>query len=70
MVTPMIRSVVRNVLGSEIVVGGARRPTRVLDLADQRDAIESTVERMVRGEATKAGLEVNQLRLGESVIPP
>jgi hypothetical protein len=69
-VTPMIRSVVRNVVGSEIVVGGARRPTRVLDLADQRDAIESTVERMVREEATKAGLEVNQLRFGESVIPP
>jgi len=69
-VTPMIRSVVRNVVGSEIVVGGARRPTRVLDLVDQRDAIESTVERMVREEAAKTGLEVNQLRFGESVIPP
>ncbi len=69
-VTPMIRSVVRNVVGSEIEVGGVRRPTRVLGLVDQRDAIEGTVERLVRVEAAKAGLEVNQLRFGESVIPP
>lgn len=69
-VTPMIRSVVRNVVGSEIVVAGQRRATRVLDLVDQRDAIETTIERLVREEALKAGLEVNQLRFGESVIPP
>jgi hypothetical protein len=42
----------------------------VLDLVDQRDAIETTIERLVREEALKAGLEVNQLRFGESVIPP
>lgn len=69
-ITPMIRSVVRNVVGSEIEVGGTRRPTRVLDLIDHRDAIETTIERLVREEAAKAGLEVNQLRLGESVLPP
>jgi hypothetical protein len=69
-ITPMIRSVVRNVVGSEIVVNGERRATKALDLIDQREAIENTIEQIVRVESSRAGVDIMQLRFGESVIPP
>ena len=77
--TPLIRSIVRNVAGSNIrlpkregdqIVGYEVRPTRVLDLIENREAIEDTIEDQIKREARKAGVEIREIRLGEPMIPP
>jgi SPFH domain / Band 7 family len=77
--TPLIRSIVRNVAGSTIripkkegdkIVGYDVRPTRVLDLIENREAIENTIEDQIKTEARKAGVEIKEIRLGEPAIPP
>jgi hypothetical protein len=77
--TPLIRSIVRNVAGSTIripkkegdkIVGYDVRPTRVLDLIENRGAIEDTIEEQIKIEARKAGVEIKEIRLGEPAIPP
>ncbi len=77
--TPLIRSIVRNVAGSTIniphkdaagVVTFETRPTRVLDLIENRVAIETTIEDQIKIEARKAGVEIKEIRLGEPAIPP
>jgi hypothetical protein len=77
--TPLIRSIVRNVAGSSIriprkengvIVGYDYRPTRVLDLIENREAIEDTIEDQIKIEARKAGVEIKEIRLGEPAIPP
>ena len=77
--TPAIRSIVRNVAGSNIrvpvkkngkITGYEVRPTRVLDLIENRDAIENTIEAVIKAEARKAGVEIKEIRLGEPAIPP
>ncbi len=77
--TPLIRSIVRNVAGSTIrlprkedgkIVGYDYRPTTVLDLIENREAIEDTVEDQIKQEARKAGVEIKEIRLGEPAIPP
>ena len=81
--TPAIRSIVRNVSGSSIrvperdadgrLVEPRRwtvRPTRVLDFIENRNAIEETIDQLIRIEGRKAGIEVKEIRLGEPAIPP
>jgi hypothetical protein len=81
--TPAIRSIVRNVAGSSIRVpvknedGTLKdppefvfRPTRVLDLIENRDAIEQTIEGLIKVEGRKAGVEIKEIRIGEPAIPP
>ena len=81
--TPAIRSIVRNVAGSPVrvrdknadgsVIEPAQytiRPTRVLDLIENRDAIEQTIESQIKIEGRKAGVEIKEIRLGEPSIPP
>lgn len=75
--TPAIRSIVRNVAGSEIEVPDPtdptrriRRQTRVLDLIENRDALEQAIETAVKREGRKAGVEITEIRLGEPAIPP
>ncbi len=77
--TPSIRSIVRNVAGSNIlvprkegdkIVGYEERPTRVLDFIENREAIESRIKEKVTIEARKAGVEIKEIRLGKSAIPP
>ena len=60
--TPAIRSVIRN------VVGGKGR--KVLDLQEQRAEIESLVEKRIQPEGQKAGLSIREVRFGEPIIPP
>ena len=66
--TPVIRSIVRNVAGSSItlpVMGKdgkmttETRPTRVLDLIENRSALEQTIETLIKIEGRKAGLDKN-----------
>lgn len=81
--TPAIRSIVRNVAGSTISVpekdedGAVKsptvyltRPTRVLDLMDNRDALERTIEQKIMVEGRKAGVEIKEIRIGEPSLPP
>jgi SPFH domain / Band 7 family len=77
--TPLIRSIVRNVAGSTIrlpkknadgTITYEIRPTRVLDLIENREAIEDTIESQIKVEARKAGVEIKEIRLGEPAIPP
>jgi SPFH domain / Band 7 family len=78
--TPLIRSIVRNVAGSNIrlpkkdadgkIIGYEVRATRVLDLIESREAIEDTIEEQIKIEARKAGVEIKEIRLGEPAIPP
>lgn len=81
--TPAIRSIVRNVAGSDISIPVKKpdgtlatplrykkRPTRVLDLIDNREALERTIENHIKIEGRKAGVEIKEIRLGEPSIPP
>ncbi len=46
------------------------RPTRVLDLIENRDFLEQSVEALIRPEGLKAGVEITEVRFGDPVIPP
>jgi SPFH domain / Band 7 family len=74
---PVIRSIVRNVAGSQIEIPDPndptkkiRRATHPLDLVENRDALEQTIEALVKREGAKAGVDIQQIRLGEPAIPP
>ena len=61
-VTPALRSIVRN-------VGGA--PGRkALDLINNRDELESLVEVALYPEGVKAGVSIKEVRFGDPAIPP
>ncbi|MHA1189625.1 MAG: SPFH domain-containing protein [Alphaproteobacteria bacterium] len=75
--TPAIRSIVRNVAGSDISLPDPdnpgeriRRPTRVLDLIENRGPLEDNIEALVKQEGLKAGVDIREIRLGEPAIPP
>lgn len=81
--TPAIRSIVRNVAGASIRVQDRNpdgtpvqpatytvRPTKVLDLIENRDALEQTIEQQIKVEGNKAGVDIREIRLGEPAIPP
>ncbi|MDJ0984196.1 MAG: SPFH domain-containing protein [Desulfobacterales bacterium] len=60
-VTPSIRSVVRNICAAE----------RVLSLIDEnRAAVEQRIEASVIPEGKKAGVTIKDVRLVDSVVPP
>ncbi len=78
-VVPSIRSHVRNVFGGmisvpEIDADGKEvvtlRPTRVLDTIEQRTALEQEILTRVRLDGRRAGVDIKEIRLGESAIPP
>ncbi|MBX2805700.1 MAG: hypothetical protein KTR19_07000 [Hyphomicrobiales bacterium] len=55
--------------GQPIIVT-VNRPTRVLDLINQRPLIESEIERRIRPEGRKSCVTIREVRLGEPAIPP
>ncbi|MBI1888594.1 MAG: hypothetical protein HYS15_01535 [Candidatus Spechtbacteria bacterium] len=60
--TPTIRSVLRNIAGEP--------ERKVLDLQDQRALIEKKVEETIRPEGVKAGVSIKEVRFGDPIIPP
>ena len=78
--TPTIRSITRNIAGGTITfdevddkLGATRkvtRPTKVLDLIENRVILEQNIEQAMRTEGRKAGVEIREVRLGEPAIPP
>ena len=78
-VVPSIRSLVRNVYGGEITVSergadGAQhsvtRPTRVLDTIENRSVLEQAILEQAQVDGRRAGVDIKEIRLGESAIPP
>ena len=76
---PSIRSLVRNVYGGAITVtevsdkGAAKsttRPTRVLDTVENRTALEQAILALAQIDGRRAGVDIKEIRLGESAIPP
>jgi hypothetical protein len=55
--------------GKPIIIT-VNRPTRVLDLINQRPLIESEIERRIRPEGRKSCVTIREVRLGEPAIPP
>lgn len=52
------------------VIVTVSRPTKVLDLINQRPLIEGEIERRIRPEALKSCITIREVRLGEPAIPP
>ncbi|MBV9054620.1 MAG: hypothetical protein JO196_19685 [Hyphomicrobiales bacterium] len=78
-VVPSIRSHVRNVYGGSIqvqqiddkgAVAAITRPTRVLDTVENRPVLEKAILERMQLDGRRAGVDVKEIRLGESVIPP
>ena len=78
-VIPAIRSHVRNVFGGSIEVTEKApdgsdvkivRPTRVLDTIEQRPVLEQEILVRVQTDGRRAGVDIKEIRLGESAIPP
>jgi hypothetical protein len=55
--------------GKPIIVT-VNRPTKVLDLINQRPLIETEIERRIRPEGRKSCVNIREVRLGEPAIPP
>jgi regulator of protease activity HflC (stomatin/prohibitin superfamily) len=55
--------------GKPIIIT-SNRPTKVLDLINQRPLIETEIERRIRPEAQKSCVTIREVRLGEPAIPP
>jgi hypothetical protein len=78
-VVPSIRSLVRNVYGGTISVEepdnkGAlmrvTRQTRVLDTIENRTVLEQAILERAQIDGRRAGVDIKEIRLGESAIPP
>lgn len=61
-VTPAIRDILRTIGGSP--------DRKVLDFVEKRDELASLLEQVIVEEAKKAGVTIQEVRLGEPAIPP
>jgi hypothetical protein len=68
--TPTIRSVVRNVTGSVEIRPGQESRRTVLDLIEKREEIETAIEEQIVPEGRKAGVTIKEVRIGDPAIPP
>jgi hypothetical protein len=74
-ITPAIRSIVRNVVGGMIETVDAKgktivRSTEVMDLINNRQRLEQQVAKKVRVVGANAGLNVKSVKFGEPAVPP
>lgn len=75
-ITPTVRSIVRNVTGSYVAPAGdssgdsLQSVRRVLDLQDKRPQLEQAVLEALIPEARNAGVSIREVRFGDPVIPP
>jgi regulator of protease activity HflC (stomatin/prohibitin superfamily) len=73
--TPAFQSEMRDIAGGHINVPNSdgeiiTRPTRVLDLIENRALIEDQVEKKMVAEGRKAGVVIREVRLMEPDFPP
>lgn len=69
-ISPAIRSVVRNETARGSDVARGIEGVRVLDLINRRAELEQAVERAIIPEGSKAGVTIKELRFGDPIIPP
>jgi hypothetical protein len=69
-ISPAIRSVVRNETAVAPDDAAGVRGVRVLDLLTRRAELERAVEQAIIPEGLKAGVTIKELRFGDPVIPP
>ena len=73
--TPMVRSVVRNIISADYGTKGKtnadrRKQSHVLDLRNNRELLEAKVLEELKVHAAKVGIKVREVRFGDPVIPP
>jgi len=61
-ITPAIRDILRTI--------GGHADRRALDFIEKRDEIVSLVEKSIGTEGIKAGVSIQEIRMGEPAIPP
>lgn len=61
-ITPAIRDILRTI--------GGHKDRRALDFIEKRDEIVSLVEKSIGTEGLKAGVSIQEVRMGEPAIPP
>lgn len=61
-ITPAIRDILRTI--------GGHSQRRVLDFVEHRDEITELVEKAIAFEGEKAGVTIQEVRMGEPAIPP
>lgn len=61
-ITPAIRDILRTI--------GGRPERKVLDFIEKRDEIVAEVEKAIIPEGLKAGVTIQEIRMGEPAIPP
>ena len=61
-ITPAIRDILRTI--------GGQPDRKVLDLVEKRSEIVAEVERAIAPEGLKAGITIQEVRMGEPAIPP
>lgn len=75
--TPTVRSIVRNVTGSYVAPAASasmgdslQGVRRVLDLQDKRPQLEEAVLEALIPEARNAGVSIREVRFGDPALPP
>ncbi len=61
-ITPAIRDILRTI--------GGHKDRKVLDFVENRDEITELVEKTIAREGDKAGVTIQEVRMGEPAIPP
>lgn len=69
-ITPAIRSVIRNETGREPDPSRGIEGSKVMDLITKRAELERLVERAIVPEGLKAGVTIKEVRFADPVIPP
>ena len=68
--TPITRSVVRNILGSGAKDENGDLKIKVLDLVEDRDNLENKIEQALLPEGKKGYVNLIEIKFGDVVIPP
>jgi hypothetical protein len=68
--TPITRSIVRNILGSGEKNESGELRIKVLDLVEDRDNLESQIEQALLPEGNKGYVTLIEVKFGDVVIPP
>ena len=68
--TPITRSIVRNILGSGEKDEKGELKIKVLDLVEDRDNLESQIEQAILPEGKKGYVTLIEVKFGDVVIPP
>jgi regulator of protease activity HflC (stomatin/prohibitin superfamily) len=69
-ITPVIRSVIRNETGRVDDPARGIKGWKVMDLITQRTELEKVIESVIIPEGRKAGVTIKEVRFADPIIPP